>query len=71
MPELPEVEVCRRGLAPELVGALIEGVDIRAPKLRHEIPPALRELLPGCRVLADPGQLHQVLLNLRLVGGAR
>ena len=47
MPELPEVEVCRRGLAPELVGTTICGVVIRAPKLRHEIPPALRELLPG------------------------
>lgn len=51
MPELPEVEVCRRGLAPELVGATIGGVVIRAPKLRHEIPPALRELLPGCRIV--------------------
>ena len=51
MPELPEVEVCRRGLAPELVGATIGGVVIRAPKLRHEIPPALRELLSGCRIV--------------------
>ncbi|MBP6189795.1 MAG: hypothetical protein KA440_12665, partial [Azonexus sp.] len=25
MPELPEVEVCRRGLAPELEGAQIRG----------------------------------------------
>ncbi len=52
MPELPEVEVCRRGLAPELEGALIEGVKIRAPKLRHEIPPTLSTLLPGCRIVA-------------------
>jgi formamidopyrimidine-DNA glycosylase len=52
MPELPEVEVCRRGLAPELEGALIEGVEIRAPRLRHEIPRALIELLPGCRIAA-------------------
>jgi formamidopyrimidine-DNA glycosylase len=52
MPELPEVEVCRRGLAPELEGALIEGVEIRAPKLRHEIPRELLELLPGCRIAA-------------------
>jgi hypothetical protein len=34
MPELPEVEVCRRGLAPELEGQRIGGV-VRAPKLRH------------------------------------
>ena len=51
MPELPEVEVCRRGLAPELVGAVVGGVVIRAPKLRHEIPPELIELLPGCRII--------------------
>lgn len=47
MPELPEVEVCRRGIAPELVGQIILGVAIRAPKLRHEIPPLLNEVLPG------------------------
>ena len=50
MPELPEVEVCRRGLAPELAGEVIVDVAIRAPKLRHEIPPALAQLLPGCRI---------------------
>ena len=52
MPELPEVEVCRRGIAPELVGEPIVGVTIRAPKLRHEIPRELSELLPGCRIVA-------------------
>ena len=41
MPELPEVEVCRRGIAPELEGEAIRGVVIRAPKLRHPIPPEL------------------------------
>ena len=52
MPELPEVEVCRRGIAPELSGELIVGVVIRAPKLRHEIPRALLDLLPGCQIVA-------------------
>ena len=52
MPELPEVEVCRRGLAPELEGALIEGVAIRTPRLRQDIPKDLLELLPGCRIVA-------------------
>ena len=51
MPELPEVEVCRRGLEPELLGALIEEVVIRSPKLRHVIPVELRDLLPGCRIV--------------------
>ncbi len=52
MPELPEVEVCRRGLLSELEGALIEGVAIRAPRLRQDIPKELPRLLPGCRIVA-------------------
>lgn len=52
MPELPEVEVCRLGLVPELEGALIEGVAIRTPRLRQEIPRELLQMLPGCRVVA-------------------
>lgn len=52
MPELPEVEVCRRGLLPELEGQRIEAAAIRSPKLRYPIPPELAELLPGCVVRA-------------------
>jgi len=63
MPELPEVEVCRRGLAPELEGALIEGVKIRTPKLRHEIPRALIELLPGCKIVAVRRRAKYLLID--------
>jgi formamidopyrimidine-DNA glycosylase len=52
MPELPEVEVCRRGLLPALEGQRIDGVVIRAPKLRQVIPPELANLLPGSTVKA-------------------
>ena len=52
MPELPEVEVCRRGIEPALVGEEILAVAIRVPKLRHPIPLELQQLLPGCRVIA-------------------
>jgi formamidopyrimidine-DNA glycosylase len=68
MPELPEVEVCRRGLAPELEGVLIEGVVIRAPKLRHEIPRALSELLPGCRILAVRRRGKYLLVDCQRAG---
>ena len=68
MPELPEVEVCRRGLAPELEGALIEGVEIRAPKLRHEIPRELIELLPGCRINAVRRRGKYLLIDCRREG---
>lgn len=65
MPELPEVEVCRRGLAPELEGRLIEGVVIRAPKLRHVIPPELLELLPGCQIVAVRRRAKYLLIDCR------
>ena len=50
MPELPEVEVSRRGLLPHLPGQHITRVVVRAPKLRHEIPPDLPGRLSGARL---------------------
>ena len=52
MPELPEVEVSRRGLLPHLPGQHISRVVVRTPKLRHEIPPDLAERLSGARLSA-------------------
>jgi len=51
MPELPEVEVTRRGIAPHLVGRLISAVTVREPRLRWPIPRAVRALA-GKRVRA-------------------
>jgi formamidopyrimidine-DNA glycosylase len=51
MPELPEVEVCRRGLLPDLVGARIRRAVIRTPKLRHPLPASLAETLAGQHAL--------------------
>lgn len=68
MPELPEVEVCRRGLAPELEGVQIKGVVIRAPKLRHEIPRELNELLPGCRIVAVRRRAKYMLIDCEREG---
>lgn len=50
MPELPEVETTRRGLAPHLQGRRITGVTLRRPDLRWPIPAAVRERLPGQRI---------------------
>lgn len=47
MPELPEVETTRRGIAPHLEGQRIERIVIRRPALRWPIPPALLTTLPG------------------------
>ncbi len=52
MPELPEVETVRRGLAPALVGATIAMVDQRRPDLRFPFPPRFASRLTGRRVEA-------------------
>lgn len=50
MPELPEVEVCRRGLLPEVEGRIIAGAVVRFPRLRLEMPAGLAAILAGRRV---------------------
>ncbi|CAN7604465.1 bifunctional DNA-formamidopyrimidine glycosylase/DNA-(apurinic or apyrimidinic site) lyase [Massilia sp. LjRoot122] len=52
MPELPEVEVTRRGVAPHIEGRVVEGVVCRREGLRWPFPPGLSELLAGRRILA-------------------
>lgn len=47
MPELPEVETTRRGIAPHLEGHRVTGVVLRRPDLRWPIPPEVSTLLPG------------------------
>ena len=50
MPELPEVETTRRGIAPHLIGRRITSVVLRRPDLRWPIPPEIGQLLPGQRI---------------------
>lgn len=50
MPELPEVEVSRLGLLPELVGRCITGAVTRTPKLRYPLPKNLGKRLTGARL---------------------
>ncbi|MCX8255434.1 MAG: bifunctional DNA-formamidopyrimidine glycosylase/DNA-(apurinic or apyrimidinic site) lyase [Beijerinckiaceae bacterium] len=52
MPELPEVETVRRGLAPAFVGATIDLVDQRRPDLRFPFPARFASRLMGRRVEA-------------------
>lgn len=51
MPELPEVETVRRGLAPALVGARILRVELRRGDLRFPFPPDFAQRLAGRRIL--------------------
>lgn len=50
MPELPEVETVRRGLAPILTGRRIVRAEARRPDLRWPLPPRMAERLAGARV---------------------
>lgn len=47
MPELPEVEVTRRALAPYVEQQKIESVIVREPRLRWPVPPQLSSLIAG------------------------
>lgn len=51
MPELPEVEVTRRGIAPHLEGQVVTDVVLRHAGLRWPFPAGLAATLRGCRVL--------------------
>jgi formamidopyrimidine-DNA glycosylase len=50
MPELPEVEVTRRALAPHVEGRRVTQVVVRESRLRWPVPPALARLLQGQRI---------------------
>ena len=50
MPELPEVETTRRGIAAHLIGERVTRVRVREPRLRWPVPRALGRELRGQRV---------------------
>lgn len=52
MPELPEVETVRRGLAPVLEGARLARVQARRPDLRFPFPDGFVQRLTGARIEA-------------------
>jgi formamidopyrimidine-DNA glycosylase len=47
MPELPEVETTRRGIAPHVEGRSIRGTVVRQPRLRWPVPVATLHHLTG------------------------
>lgn len=52
MPELPEVETVRRGLAPVMEGAIFASVETRRSDLRFPLPTDFRRRLQGNEVIA-------------------
>jgi formamidopyrimidine-DNA glycosylase len=79
MPELPEVEVTRRGLAPQLAGRVIAGVEVREARLRWPIAADIQQLAGrtvlavrrrGKYLLLDCGDGH-LILHLGMSGSLR
>lgn len=78
MPELPEVETVRRGLAPALVGARIVRVELRRPDLRFPFPKDFSRRLKGQEVrslarrakylVADLGSGEALIMHLGMSG---
>lgn len=78
MPELPEVETVRRGLAPAMEGRRILAVRANRPDLRFPFPQAFEQRLTGTRVerldrrakylLARLGSGETLLMHLGMSG---
>ena len=64
MPELPEVETVRRGLAPALEGARLVRVEVRRPDLRWPFPEAMAERLTGATIRALGRRSKYLLMHL-------
>lgn len=63
MPELPEVETTRRGIAPYLLGRRITKARLYRPDLRWPIPAAIRRRLVGERIEAVERRAKYLLLH--------
>jgi formamidopyrimidine-DNA glycosylase len=78
MPELPEVETVRRGLAPVMEGTRIARADVNRPDLRWPFPEGMADRLTGRRVtglrrrskylLADLDSGETLLIHLGMSG---
>jgi formamidopyrimidine-DNA glycosylase len=71
MPELPEVETTRRGIAPHIVGREITEVVVRERRLRTPVPDNLVDSLVGCRIGELGRRAKYLLIPLQgpFVGG--
>ena len=64
MPELPEVETTRRGIAPHLLGRRIVAAHLHDGRLRWPVAPELARTLPGQTVHAVTRRGKYLLLTL-------
>ena len=64
MPELPEVETTRRGIAPVLEGRRIAALVVREPRLRWPVPRTLADEIAGQSVNAVRRRAKYLLIDL-------
>lgn len=64
MPELPEVETVRTGLAPSMEGQVIARTDVNRPDLRWPFPENMAERLSGVQVTALRRRSKYILADL-------
>lgn len=64
MPELPEVETVRAGLAPAVDGAIVEKVQINRPNLRFPFPQNFTERVSGQRIISLSRRAKYLLWHL-------
>ncbi|WP_292284468.1 bifunctional DNA-formamidopyrimidine glycosylase/DNA-(apurinic or apyrimidinic site) lyase [Marivita sp.] len=64
MPELPEVETVRRGLAPAMEGDVIARAEVNRPDLRWPFPANMADRLTGKRVLRLRRRSKYILADL-------
>lgn len=63
MPELPEVETARLGIAPHIVGRKVKELVVRNPNLRWPVPGDLPALITGRRLCSIERRGKYLLLN--------
>jgi formamidopyrimidine-DNA glycosylase len=73
MPELPEVETIRKGLAKELVGHTLTAVDVKVPKLFHGTPDSIIgetivDVERRSKILIIKLTKHYLLVHLKMTG---
>ena len=63
MPELPEVETTRRGIAPHLIGQRVARVVVRNARLRWPIPEDLDVRLSGQQIVSVERRAKYLLIG--------
>lgn len=64
MPELPEVETTRRGIAPHVTGKRISELLLHEPRLRWPVPQSVAEAVRGAHIRAVRRRAKYLLMEL-------